>query len=263
MSTIGRSGVAGVPRLVNKQFNSPIKLYSDENVTEVINKHVQVLDNGAVGIDFRTLAAPNLANSAVLRMLQEEERAGTQKGLKRVTWPPPPEEQELIFNEQPVYSKGPEGISPGNPGQPQSAWSPPAVATPHNYQPSPQKQTPVQAQVYQPAHFEPPPATVVLRPEAPISQPPPPVFTSQPAATKGVSGRMRGDEKWPPESYKVQAQAENEARLALARGPAFRPRRVKKDYTAFFAQNALNPTYPGYRAPPGTQHYIEEGTSNL
>lgn len=46
-------------------------------------------------------------------------------------------------------------------------------------------------------------------------------------------------------------------------GPAFRPRKVKKDYSAFFAQNALNSTYPGYRAPPGTQHYVEEGTSNL
>lgn len=74
---------------------------------------------------------------------------------------------------------------------------------------------------------------------------------------------MRGDLKWPPEPYKQQAAAENEARLALAKGPVCRPRRVNKDYTTFFAQNALNSTYPGYRVPPGTQHYIEEGTSNL
>lgn len=74
---------------------------------------------------------------------------------------------------------------------------------------------------------------------------------------------MRGDEKWPPATYKAQAEAENEARKALARGPAVRPRRVHKDYTSFFAQHALNSNYPSYRAPPGTQHYIEEGTSQF
>jgi len=123
---------------------------------------------------------------------------------------------------------------------------------------------PPQQQVYQP-QYEPPPATVVLRPAAPVSQEPPPVFTSQPAATKAVQGnmRMRGDEKWPPTAYKMQAAAENEARIALAKGPAFRPKKVRKDYTAFFAQNALTPNYPTYKAPPGTQHYIEEGTSTF
>jgi len=74
---------------------------------------------------------------------------------------------------------------------------------------------------------------------------------------------MRGDEKWPPAPVKEQAEAENIARIALARGPAVRPRKVKKDYSQFFAQNALNSSYPGYRAPPGTQHYIEDGTSQL
>ncbi|EDS35148.1 conserved hypothetical protein [Culex quinquefasciatus] len=28
-----------------------------------------------------------------------------------------------------------------------------------------------------------------------------------------------------------------------------------QDYANFFAKNALNQTYPGYRAPPGTQHH--------
>lgn len=30
---------------------------------------------------------------------------------------------------------------------------------------------------------------------------------------------------------------------------------VKKDYSAFFAKHALSHNYPGYRVPPGTQHY--------
>jgi hypothetical protein len=74
---------------------------------------------------------------------------------------------------------------------------------------------------------------------------------------------MRGDQKWPPASVKEQTEQENEQRRALAKGPACRPRKVKKDYSSFFAQHALNSSYPGYRAPPGTQHYTEEqGVSN-
>lgn len=28
-----------------------------------------------------------------------------------------------------------------------------------------------------------------------------------------------------------------------------------QDYSGFFGRHALNSTYPGYKAPPGTQHY--------
>lgn len=87
-------------------------------------------------------------------------------------------------------------------------------------------------------------------------QSPPPIYQAQPAATLApTSGNMRGDTKWPPESVKQQTEAENRARVDLAKGPAFRPRRVAKDYTSFFAQHALNSNYPGYRAPPGTQYF--------
>lgn len=65
---------------------------------------------------------------------------------------------------------------------------------------------------------------------------------------------MRGDLKWPPPEYKSQAEAENEERRRIAMGPVCRPRRVQKDYTGFFAKNALNHYYPGYKVPPGTQH---------
>lgn len=66
---------------------------------------------------------------------------------------------------------------------------------------------------------------------------------------------MRGDLKWPPPETKALMEAENIARIELARGPVCRPRKVKKDYSGFFAQHALNSTYPGYKAPPGTQYY--------
>ncbi|CAL7935968.1 unnamed protein product [Xylocopa violacea] len=310
--------------LVNKQFNSPINLYSPQAIQETLDRQTQVLANGAVGIDFNQLAKPaNLQNSAVLRMLEEEE--ARQRGLKRVAWPPPPEDQDLDFIEQgPVQAKTrgigdrasyqsspssgssplppstiarsstqsavPSSPSPVSPGgtlrQPShfqlqspapKGWRPvtPPATSPISHQPiqpawsnqqQPQNQRPQQhphdyqtsrsPQNQPPATFEAPPSTITLRPEPPISQAPAPVYQAQPAATKApVSGNMRGDLKWPPPSVKAQTEAENRARMELAKGPAFRPRRVHKDYSGFFAQHALNNTYPGYRAPPGTQYF--------
>ncbi|XP_076290301.1 uncharacterized protein LOC143213881 isoform X3 [Lasioglossum baleicum] len=220
-------------KLVNKQFNSPINLYSPQTIQETLDRQTQVLANGAVGIDFNQLAKPaNLQNSAVLRMLEEEEarQRNGQPTLKRVAWPPPPEEQDYDFVEQgPVQAKQ----------HPQDLYS-----------------SQRQSQNPTPVAFEAPPSTITLRPEPPISQAPAPVYQAQPAATKApVSGNMRGDLKWPPPSVKAQTAAENQARMDLAKGPAVRPRRVHKDYSGFFAQHALNSTYPGYRAPPGTQYF--------
>ncbi|KAK1121518.1 hypothetical protein K0M31_010318 [Melipona bicolor] len=311
---------------VNKQFNSPINLYSPQAIQETLDRQTQVLANGAVGIDFNQLAKPaNLQNSAVLRMLEEEEarQRGGQPRLKRVAWPPPPEDQDFDFVEQgPVQAKtrgigdlasyqsspssgsspqppstiarsstrsavpsSPSPVSPGGtlrqpshfqhqPGP--KGWRPvtPPATSPISQQPiqpnwysaNQQQQQDYQqhqdysstrpAQNQPPAAFEAPPSTITLRPQPPISQAPAPVYQAQPAATKApVSGNMRGDLKWPPPSVKAQTEAENRARMELAKGPAVRPRRVQKDYSGFFAQHALNSTYPGYRAPPGTQYF--------
>ncbi|KAG5328804.1 ZASP protein, partial [Acromyrmex heyeri] len=325
-------------KFVNKQFNSPINLYSPQAIQETLDKQTQILANGAVGIDFNQLTKPaNLQNSAVLRMLEEEEarQRGGQPGLKRVAWPPPPEDQDFDYIEQaPVQAKtrgygefgsyqsslssgpspqpsstvarsstqsavpsSPSPISPGGtllrqPSHFQQqqnlrGWTPvtPPATSPLSQQhplfPGQQQQQQQQTQPWQqhsqdpydrapqkqqqnlsgyytptPAAFEAPPSTIVLRPEPPISQAPAPVYQAQPAATKApATGNMRGDLKWPPASVKAQFEAENRARIELARGPAFRPRRVHKDYSGFFAQHTLNSTYPGYRAPPGTQYF--------
>ncbi|XP_026474842.1 vegetative cell wall protein gp1-like [Ctenocephalides felis] len=392
--------MATYPKLVNKQFNSPIKLYSPQNVQETLNKQTQLLANGAVGIDFmhnKNVDKPgNLANSAVLRMLEEEEerqRKGQPPSLKRVAWPPPAEpdhqsgtpilEQEPVFAQggpqyhtttspnplsrtgqidsrpqvQPVAhqgSKSPVRPAPLKPFQPQSplpvaasspvlshpspilrqqsqgaaspgvrnqsprpfspagtvgtptrvvkplsprGWAPvqPPVFTtkpnqqqyqapqpnqvtvpvqaqtqPPNYSTSPQQQQyqPQPTQAFRPVAASaqpPPPSTIQLRQEVPVTQQPNPVFPSQPAtATLQGGTNMRGDQKWPPAEVKAAVAAENEARMQLAKGPACRPRKVKKDYSQFFAQHALNATYPGYRAPPGTQHYEDNsGMSSL
>ncbi|XP_048007582.1 ataxin-2 homolog isoform X2 [Leguminivora glycinivorella] len=433
------------PKIVHKQFNSPIGLYSQRNIQETLNKHLSNLDNGGVGIDFSNPSTDkpgNLAHSAVLRMLEEEERGRRNpeiasvatreqairivkvratrrfdsswppepmvsahcwdgllnanghihthfmkpedgKGQKKVVWPPVPEtngyhqpqhqqqspayhaqhspsaphsqyqsppqpqyhnspqyneqyqqqpqyqrqpqhqqqSQPQYQQNQPAYCDGrrqePTGLSkliPFGPGvtaspapayrqgpqspaaapykQPNTRWGP--VSAPLSPQAYPQQQPQYSPQQYsqpqqqQPQHyqqqqysqpeyppqysppeyppqydyqppqrqFEPPPATITLRQQPPVHQKPPPVFASQPATASYQGGvNMRGDQKWPPQSVREAVAAENEARLQLAKGPACRPRKVKKDYTGFFAQHALNQSYPGYRAPPGTQHY--------
>lgn len=194
------------------------------------------------GIDFNnptTDKPANLANSAVLRMLEEEERNRKGYSQKKVVWPPVPETNgyhnpQQTPGSQPSYTQQ---ISPQSQYSSQSPYSEPAYQTTQR-------------------HFEPPPSTITLRPQPPVHQKPSPVFASQPAAASFKGGvNMRGDQKWPPQSVKEAVAAENEARLKLAKGPACRPRKVKKDYSSFFAKHALSHNYPGYRAPPGTQHF--------
>ncbi|CAH2254496.1 jg25681 [Pararge aegeria aegeria] len=43
------SKMATGPKIVHKQFNSPMGLYSQQNIQETLNKHMQNLDNGTVG----------------------------------------------------------------------------------------------------------------------------------------------------------------------------------------------------------------------
>uniref|UniRef100_A0A8D8K1I2 (northern house mosquito) hypothetical protein n=1 Tax=Culex pipiens TaxID=7175 RepID=A0A8D8K1I2_CULPI len=95
-------------RLVHKQFNSPINLYSQRNIQETLDRELKQLSNGAIGIDFddpSTTKPPSLAKSAVLQALEEEERQQSRgKGLKRVAWPPSAEggdEYEQVQQQQP------------------------------------------------------------------------------------------------------------------------------------------------------------------
>ncbi|XP_045466748.1 PDZ and LIM domain protein Zasp-like isoform X2 [Harmonia axyridis] len=317
------------PKLVNKQFNSPIGLYSQQNIQEVLEKDLQVLTNGGVGINFYNpnVGKPaNLHNSAVLRMIEEEKRhhSGSMKreGTKRIAWPPAENEEEEGVHTQAKLSSSTASVDPqlfeaktnftrekDRPvlqplnisceilsGQ-QSPRSPILIHSPKAYgqsttskrwapvhpplspkgtlisvpiHPSPVQNLSPSAQelsspqrALTPCHIpnkvkEPPPATITLRPQAPVSQASPPVFTSQPATATLKGGKcLRGDMKWPPESVKKQAEEENRLRVELAKGPVCRPRKVRKDYTGFFAQHALNSTYPGYKPPPGTQYYGE------
>ncbi|XP_055315458.1 putative mediator of RNA polymerase II transcription subunit 26 isoform X2 [Sitodiplosis mosellana] len=171
------------------------------------------------------------------------------------------------FQNEPAYAVNQNQYQPQQPyhqqqQQQQHQYQQAAFAQPsaqqHQYQtnqsvqPQPQKQYRSEDNFYR----QPSPGTITLRKELPVTQRPSLLYASEPAAYSfGGGGNMRGDNKWPPEEYKKQSEIENEQRRQLALGPAFRPRRVNKDYTPFFNRHALNATYPGYKAPPGTQHY--------
>nr|CAH7730852.1 unnamed protein product [Callosobruchus chinensis] len=162
-------------------------------------------------IDFRNpnVGKPaNLKNSAVLRMLEEEEnmqRNGYGPGnhqsrnLRERSWPPPEYEQK-----NQIRSAFKDVVIPG---AKRVAWPPPNEAglegpySEHSSVPSQVAPRP------QAKPVAPPPSTITLRPQAPISQVPAPLVTSQPATAtlkeKLVSPRnLRGDIKWPPEEVK-------------------------------------------------------------
>ncbi|XP_022648795.1 PDZ and LIM domain protein Zasp-like isoform X2 [Varroa destructor] len=61
--------------LVNKQYNCPAALYSMENIRDALEKQAEVLTGGAKGINFMKEDKPLNTDSAVYRMVQEEDKA--------------------------------------------------------------------------------------------------------------------------------------------------------------------------------------------
>lgn len=59
-------------RLVNKQFNSPMALYSEETIAETLSSQAEVLAQGVLGVNFKKNEKTyDPANSEVFKMLQE------------------------------------------------------------------------------------------------------------------------------------------------------------------------------------------------
>ncbi|XP_057378275.1 uncharacterized protein LOC130700256 [Daphnia carinata] len=87
---------------VHNQYNSPLELYSAEEIAQTLRRHASLLSNGAVGIDFCSLSPSVLKRSEVYKMLTEEQqeqqerrpwqlrnkKTSTSSDMKRVAWPP-------------------------------------------------------------------------------------------------------------------------------------------------------------------------------
>jgi len=72
-------GQAGNYALVNKQYNSPINLFSNKNIAETIKAHSELLAPGVVGINFMKQDAPINKESDVYKAILEEEATKNQK----------------------------------------------------------------------------------------------------------------------------------------------------------------------------------------
>uniref|UniRef100_A0A1L8DMR8 Putative adaptor protein enigma n=1 Tax=Nyssomyia neivai TaxID=330878 RepID=A0A1L8DMR8_9DIPT len=64
----------GVKSIVNKQYNTPVGMYSDESIAETLSAQAEVLAGGVLGVNFKkNERIYNSANSEVFKMLQEAE----------------------------------------------------------------------------------------------------------------------------------------------------------------------------------------------
>nr|XP_027209019.1 ATP-dependent RNA helicase DHH1-like isoform X4 [Penaeus vannamei] len=191
--------------------------------------------------------APHLRESAVLKMLHEEEPTG-----RPVEWPPRPSQEE---NKQ--VSSSESNDAPAPPVPPRPANYPQATMDPSQQQQMVSQQQQVQQQQQQqhrqqnenaPNMTTTYPSGFKLRERAPVEQAPARVVTSQPAFKMTQPIRKSGDSKWPPKGNMEPTQQEVREFI--------KPRKSNKDYSEFFAQNALPHNYAAYRPAQAPQHPV-------
>uniref|UniRef100_A0A1I8Q492 PDZ and LIM domain protein Zasp n=1 Tax=Stomoxys calcitrans TaxID=35570 RepID=A0A1I8Q492_STOCA len=139
----GSSVDGNVKSIVNKQYNTPVGIYSDESIAETLSAQAEVLAGGVLGVNFKKNEKEYQADkSEVLKFLREEE-SGTST---------------------PAFSNYPNQ----EPQQQQQQYQqPPQQYQQQQYQPQQQQyQQPPQQQQYQPS------ATKHV--SAPVTQPKPP-----------------------------------------------------------------------------------------
>lgn len=67
--------LGGGKTLVNNQYNTPVPIYSMNNIAETLSAHTEVLSSGAKGINFMKEPQPVNKDSAVYKMILEEEKS--------------------------------------------------------------------------------------------------------------------------------------------------------------------------------------------
>lgn len=69
-----QGGDGSVKSIVNKQYNSPVGIYSDESIAETLSAQAEVLAGGVLGVNFKKNEKEYHAEkSEVLKLLREEE----------------------------------------------------------------------------------------------------------------------------------------------------------------------------------------------
>ncbi|XP_026328773.1 PDZ and LIM domain protein Zasp isoform X5 [Hyposmocoma kahamanoa] len=68
------NGSDNVKSIVNKQYNTPVKMYSDQTIAETLSAQTEVLAGGVLGVNFKKNEKTyDAEKSAVFKVLQEEQ----------------------------------------------------------------------------------------------------------------------------------------------------------------------------------------------
>ncbi|KAK0171390.1 hypothetical protein PV328_009129 [Microctonus aethiopoides] len=71
----GTSDGAPIKSIVNKQYNSPVGIYSEQTIAETLSAQAEVLAGGVVGVNFKKNEKNyNAENSEVFKMVQEADK---------------------------------------------------------------------------------------------------------------------------------------------------------------------------------------------
>ncbi|XP_067629375.1 PDZ and LIM domain protein 7 isoform X9 [Eurosta solidaginis] len=75
-------GDASVKSIVNKQYNTPVGIYSDESIAETLSAQAEVLAGGVLGVNFKKNEKEYQPDkSEVLKFLREEETGQSSPGI--------------------------------------------------------------------------------------------------------------------------------------------------------------------------------------
>ncbi|XP_037815826.1 PDZ and LIM domain protein Zasp isoform X29 [Lucilia sericata] len=97
------NGVDGnVKSIVNKQYNSPVGIYSDESIAETLSAQAEVLAGGVLGVNFKKNEKEYQADkSEVLKFLREEESGPSTPAFNNHPYQEPQQHHQQHQHQQP------------------------------------------------------------------------------------------------------------------------------------------------------------------
>ncbi|XP_017033261.1 PDZ and LIM domain protein Zasp isoform X3 [Drosophila kikkawai] len=103
-------GDGGVKSIVNKQYNTPVGIYSDESIAETLSAQAEVLAGGVLGVNFKKNEKEYQGDrSEVLKFLREEETGQSTPAFgnyehdapqQQYQAPPQQQQQQQQYNQQ-------------------------------------------------------------------------------------------------------------------------------------------------------------------
>ncbi|XP_017960042.1 PDZ and LIM domain protein Zasp isoform X7 [Drosophila navojoa] len=96
-------GDGGVKSIVNKQYNTPVGIYSDESIAETLSAQAEVLAGGVLGVNFKKNEKEYQADrSEVLKFLREEETGQSTPAFNNNNYEhDAPQQQQQYHQQQP------------------------------------------------------------------------------------------------------------------------------------------------------------------